>query len=440
MSAITKLRREALLLSQSISTAKKAINTTFPDLTLGLTEDQKFVFDSLQRFNVLNIGRQYGKSHLAAVAASDKALTCSGAVVFICGLSYANVKEAFWQKLQDILPANAVMKTNKTDLEILFWNGSRIVLKSLENANKLRGASVDLLIIDEAAYIDAVTWNYILEPLITARKGSVIFTSTPAGRAGFWFDIYHKCQAWDGWFAITRTTRDGWVEDDEVDRIEKQKDPLAWRQENLAEFTALQGQVYYTFDPTRHVKDIELPARGPILAGMDFNVSPFCVSLGFQRPDDGLHIFSEIYESDTDTARVSKKIRDMFPGRQIIVCPDASGNSRKTSAGSETDLSLIKKAGLHVDLGNRKANPRVRDRVNAVNSLIHSQDGSELFSVDPNCTQLIASLNSQTWDTDKNEPSKKEGYDHPLDGLGYLVYTRFNKLTNKKASVGKIAL
>lgn len=438
MASLASLRKQAAAISSRISTAKKALVTSFPDLSEGLTEDQAMVYRGLARFSVLNIGRQYGKSHLAAVAAGNKALHTPGSVIFICGLSYANVKEAFWQKLQDILPPEAVMKTNKSDLEIIFWNGSRIALKSLENANKLRGGAIDMLLIDEAAYIDADTWNYILEPLITARKGSVIFTSTPAGRAGFWYDLYHKCQQWDGWFSITRTTADGWIDDDEVERIRQQKDPLAWRQENLAEFTALQGQVYYSFDPNKHVTELDRPTKGPILVGLDFNVSPMCAVAGFQRPDGGLHIFREWHETDTDTARIATDIKACFPGRQVIVCPDASGAARKTAAQGNTDHSLLIQAGLYVD--SPKANPRVRDRVNAVNSLIRSQDGSELFSVDPSCTNLIASLNSQTWDAKTGEPSKKEGYDHPLDGLGYLVHRRFNKLQTNKVRVGKIAL
>jgi hypothetical protein len=76
---------------------------------------------------------------------------------------------------------------NKT--QITFKNGGSII--SLPPTGKIKGYSFSYLFIDEAAHIDNPDVYYIdSEPTVNATNGTIVLTSTPNGRQGFFYDIF----------------------------------------------------------------------------------------------------------------------------------------------------------------------------------------------------------------------------------------------------------
>jgi len=111
-----------------------------------------------------------------------------------------------------------------------------------------------------------------------------------------------------------------------------------------------------------------------------------------------------------------------FPGNPIIVYPDASGASRKSNNASESDLAVLRQAGFSVRVN--PANPRVKDRVLAVNKMVHS-DGVRRYRVNPEgCPELVESLEKQAYDK-HGEPDKAGGLDHVIDAAGYFIAYRY---------------
>jgi len=73
--------------------------------------------------------------------------------------------------------------------QITFNNGCTII--SLPPTGKIKGYSFSYLFIDEAAHIDNPDTYYIdSEPTVNATNGTIVLTSTPNGRQGFYFDIF----------------------------------------------------------------------------------------------------------------------------------------------------------------------------------------------------------------------------------------------------------
>jgi hypothetical protein len=70
--------------------------------------------------------------------------------------------------------------------------------------------------------------------------------------------------------------------------------------------------------------------------------------------------FSEV----RDTPEMIEKIKLRFPNHSIAIYPDASGQNTSSKSASESDLSLLRKAGFTVVVDS--TNPAVKDRVNAM--------------------------------------------------------------------------
>jgi hypothetical protein len=122
---------------------------------------------------------------------------------------------------------------------------------------------------------------------------------------------------------------------------------------------------------------------------------------------------------------MAKLLRETFldNGHPVVVYPDASGGNTSSKDASESDLSILKSAGLQIVVN--PANPAVKDRVNAVNAMILNAEGERRWKINTDaCPVLTEALEQQAW-APSGEPDKTTGHDHPPDAQGYFLVKRF---------------
>lgn len=153
---------------------------------IGTADDwQKEFLRSTSEFTLVLCSRQVGKSTSTACLAWDAATR--GKMVLIQAPAERQAKELL-RRCHEFrnadLCAPRVVRTSMTTLELV--NGGRI--ECIPAANTARGYTVDLLIIEEAAFVpdDAIT------AVLPARRqdGRVVMISTPAGRQGFFYETW----------------------------------------------------------------------------------------------------------------------------------------------------------------------------------------------------------------------------------------------------------
>ena len=89
------------------------------------------------------------------------------------------------------LLAGAVVDENKS--QIVLSNGSTI--QSVPASSKqVRGKSIDLLIIDEAAFVDDDIWSAAQYTVISRPESRVVLASTPWGRPDRFFAESVPCR------------------------------------------------------------------------------------------------------------------------------------------------------------------------------------------------------------------------------------------------------
>jgi hypothetical protein len=141
--------------------------------------------------------RQAGKSTVTAALALSTVMTLPGALVLLISPSQRQSGELF-RKVTGLLHAQAKPPAiiGETVLTLVLANGARIVaLPGAEGT--VRGFSgVDLLVVDEAAWVDDNLYR-ALRPMLAVSGGRLVALSTPFGKRGWFHAAWHSAEEWN---------------------------------------------------------------------------------------------------------------------------------------------------------------------------------------------------------------------------------------------------
>ncbi len=143
---------------------------------------QSQILDSRRRFNVIRVHRRAGKSFALSIIALYYALTTKGGCEILIVAPAGNHIERMMTTVRDFIRTNAWIHAHVTGDKqnphrIAFDNGSVILglptgAKTKAGGTGIRGQGADILLIDEAAYLDEGDWPTLL-PINLYPKSSL---------------------------------------------------------------------------------------------------------------------------------------------------------------------------------------------------------------------------------------------------------------------------
>lgn len=388
------------------------------------------------RFRDAVCGRRFGKTFLGKAEmrrAARLAMQWNVSVedeIWYAAPTFKQAKRVFWRRLKQAIPIEwRAARPNETECSITLTTGHVLRIVGLDNYDNLRGSGLFFLLIDEWADCPWAAWEEVLRPMLSTCKfwvdgvmrigGHVLRIGTPKG-FNHCYDTYldgqdgrqADCRSW-----LYTSLQGGNVPESEIDAARRTMDPRTFRQEYDASFENYQGVVYYCFDRRKNHTDDTVKPGDALHIGMDFNVGKMAAVVFVVRETlpRALDEFKDVFDTPAMIAAIKKR----FAGHSITVYPDASGQNRKSSGASESDLSLLRAAGFTVVVNG--TNPGVKDRINSLNAMLcNTYDERRLLVNTTKCTGFVTSLERQVYD-DKGEPDKKGGFDHQNDAGGYFI-------------------
>ena len=242
--------------------------------------NQKPILDSTARFKVVNCGRRFGKSLLAAHLAVKKARE-PNQMIWWCAPTYRVAKRGYAMLIaqipEGVLLHEPVPETafdSGRSVALRFKNGSKIELFSAERPEGMLGAAVDLAILDEAAIMPGRIWNQIISPTLIDREGSALMISTPRGRNWF-YSVWLKGQdesqtEWASWSYSTQENPT--LPPGEADRLAADLPRLEADQEIYAKWLAAGSSVFLLEEFA--IQRDPVSANG-IVGGLDEDGNPY---------------------------------------------------------------------------------------------------------------------------------------------------------------------
>ena len=216
------------------------VSTPFKVKLPQLHSGQVDVAKSNARFKVLVAGRRWGKTRLGVWLCIAKAM--QGKKTWWVAPTYSMANEG-WKEIRRLgIDYGVVVKEGEKT--IYTPTGGYVTVRTADNPDRLRGAGLDFIVLDECAYIKEETWKEVLRPTLTERQGGALFISTPKGYNWFAriFDEAENQKDWERWQKPTHTNP--LVPLEELDIAKKEIGSFLFSQEYEAQFVEQTGGLF----------------------------------------------------------------------------------------------------------------------------------------------------------------------------------------------------
>jgi len=304
---------------------------------------------------------------------------------------------------------------------------TRIICRSMEKWQTLIGINAAWCIMDEFDTVKLDTamkaYKKLLGRLRVGNVRQMVIASTPEGFNAM-YQIFVELMDDNKRLIRAKTTDNYHLPTDYIDNLRNEYSEEEIDAYINGEFTNLTtGTVYKLFDRSLNNTFIEDNPKMPIHIGMDFNVTAMS-AVACLLGDNKCYAVNE-HIGIFDTPEMIEVLKREYAGRQVIIYPDASGDSRKSVDASSSDIKLLKSAGFKVVFNSK--NPGIMNRVGALKKVICNSKGERTFFVNTmKCPKLTSSLEKQAYDDATKMPDKKSGFDNEgIDAVGYLVAKLF---------------
>lgn len=230
---------------------------------------QREIIDSPAKRKVICAGRRGGKTTMAAYMAVHALL--HGQRVLLSSTSQDQA-DVFWKYIVDWLTPLLAAGLYKNEVRRIVRLGQgQIQVKTGRHPDALRGDGVDLLVLDECAYLDPDAWRKVGVPLLADTDGTAVFISTPARRNWF-FELYNTAVAddsgrWQAWHFTTQANPH--LPQSALDALVADMTADDYRQEIEAQFLEGQGSVFRYVDE-RCTGERRVPYPGRFVMGLDW--------------------------------------------------------------------------------------------------------------------------------------------------------------------------
>lgn len=397
------------------------------------THKQLQFWHSQKRFRGFIGGLGSGKTRAGTVEVLRQPRGSTGAVV--CP-TYKMLKDTIIPTIRETAK-DLLVSFNKSDMVMEFVHDIKLLLRSSDDPESLRGPNLGFFWMDEPALQTHMTWKIMLGRIRRA-PGRAWVTGTPAGRN--WLYKVFVVEADEDYELITASSHDNpWLPEHYLKTLDSTYEGAFHKQEVSGEFVEwVEEPAYPGFREDRNCAE---NLRGqynewqPLVVCCDFNHRimswPIC-----QIIDGQPRVLAEITKYGQQVPDVVREFRREFPNHRagVWVYGDATGGQQTATADSAYDQifdSLESYPSEVVFMVPRK-NPPVLDRIRAVNDVLRGTNGYLLTVDDKYCPILKTDfekveMNKTGTNVEKieNPGEEKSLLTHSSDALGYWINMEF---------------
>lgn len=373
--------------------------------------------DKSRKICILQGGTRSGKSHSALQWLIVQSLSTPNLITSVVRKSFPSMRVSILRDFQTIMKELGIWDENRysaTEHIFHFDNGSLIEFMSIDNAEKRKGTSRDLLFCDEVNELSREDWFQLF---IRTRQKSIVAYNPSFGTNNYIFNEIHTHPESD--LFISTFLDNPYLEKSIVDEILRLKDinPEYFKIYGLG----LPGNNVGTIFSITLVD--EIPEDSDFLAfGMDYGYSIDPTTLvTVCRKDTNLYLDELLFKTNMVTGDIINFLKSLDIGRNEIFADSAEGRLIEEIYRSGFNIKPVRKGPDSVRIG--------IDLM--MNYKLHVTKRSK---------NMIREFSEYVWMIDKNGNFENKPVDysnHTIDAVRYAV---METLSQKKINAGKYTL
>ena len=442
-------------------TTQRIVYNARPHQMSVLKSDKQIIF--------LGAGVAAGKTDCGALFVGQKVReTPDGVLGLIAANTYTQLYDATLKNLYKNLQRFGFNYEPKSlpnsyqPLKIRIWNGKEwveILCRSLDHYEALAGVEIGWFWMDEVYQTKREAFDVVNARMRDTRMfNQGLLTTTLDEPTSWMYEVFvEKCdpERMDVFYATTYDNAPN-LPPDFIERMKQTYSPRYFERMVLAKWVSLEsGQIYYNFDRKVHANhEAEFVPGIPVCWSLDFNIGtnkPMSSALGqvkrVYREGYGwrqeMHWFDEIILDSSDTNDAAEEARARLSERyvrpnEVRVYGDATGK-RNDTRSRKTDYSILRDHGFGYQYV-PKVNPPVRDRHNAMNAMLRTQDGSVRMLVHPRCGTILKGLEIGRLKKGAIYAEEETREQHVITAIGYLVSKEFPVIKPIPARISEVRM
>jgi hypothetical protein len=258
-------------------------------------------------------------------------------------------------------------------------------------------------------------WNEVIRPALTDTMGGGIFISTPKGYGDF-FDLYNKELNDTDYASFTFTTYDNpFIPATEVDKAKLEVGEDSFRQEYMAEFVSVSGQVYKEWKLDRQFVEVPYDPNLELNVTMDFGVNDPTAIIWLQRNGGEFRIIDYYESSDANIDHFVSVIKSKPYRFPSLFTGDIAGKARSIT----TNTSPIEEYAKHGIFIKTKKVGKIEDQIRVTHKYIPSLFVSNRLSRVRDC---ILNYRYPEKDGKLNQSNENPIHDEWSHGMRALEY------------------
>jgi phage terminase large subunit-like protein len=241
-----------------------------------LRDDQYRIAKHDAKIKAVCCGRRWGKTVLGGVLALLVA-NAGGRVAWVVP-TYRNGRPLWRWVEQAVAPLASVgVERNRTERVVQFPNGGMLGIYSADSPDSIRGENFNLVIVDEAARVQADVYTDVIQPTVADTDGDILLISTPAGKNYFYNEYQRGAAGVPGYASFHASSRENPNPNIRraFDMARERVPERTFREEWLAEFVDDGGSVFRRINESVYGKlDMQTPDENRVYyMGLDWGQS-----------------------------------------------------------------------------------------------------------------------------------------------------------------------
>ncbi len=341
-----------------------------------------------------------------------------GIFVLIGAQTYPLLRDTTLREFINICPVDIIKSFNKTNNHFILKNGSEIIFRSFDDANKLKSLNLGACGVEEMTDIHEDIFKMIRTRMRQDGMPGCVYGATNPGTFGNWvYKYFIEEPIVDSDVIYSISADNFYLPKAYLDDLEtmKRTNPEYYERMVMGKWGMLEG-VIYNFPISQRVK--ELPAKKLIhrwIAGLDFGFTHPTALTIFGIRDGIYYLYEEVYQHKMTSQDIIDIVRKKMLDYDIesIYC-----DSSRPEIIEDLTRHGIPAIGAVKD---------VFDGIMHVKSLI----GSKRLMVNHECKYTLREFDSYIWDAKsliKEAPLKIN--DDCADSVRYALYSDGKKYYN----------